>query len=218
METWTPGSTSWQALLDKAIAVLESARDGVGVPFFWSLGGGTALMLEFSHRTSRDVDIFLHDPQVLTHLSPRLNERAEAIARDHVEASNFVKLTCEQGEIDFIVAPELTGRPHTQREVGSRCIIVERPVEIVVKKAFYRTAELRIRDLFDLAVVIDRQGVELEQNAGVLRPKRDMLMARVETLIPRYVARAAAEIDVLAGGKPYLVRAPDLVREFLGKL
>jgi hypothetical protein len=31
----------------------------------WTLGGGTAMMLQIGHRESDDVDIFLSDPQLL---------------------------------------------------------------------------------------------------------------------------------------------------------
>ncbi len=31
----------------------------------WTLGGGTALMLQIDHRESQDIDIFLSDPQLL---------------------------------------------------------------------------------------------------------------------------------------------------------
>lgn len=129
-----------------------------------------------------------------------------------------MKLACDEGEIDFIVAPDLTDRPHAERDVGGRRITVDTPAEIVIKKAFYRAVELRIRDRFDLAVVIDRQRDALERNAPLLRSKRALLVACVDNLIPRYRARAAGEIAVLPAGEVYLARAPDLVRGFLGSL
>ena len=184
----------------------------------WALGGGTVLMLHYAHRTSRDIDVFLKDAQALPLLSPRLNDRAAGLARDHVEASNFVKLACTDGEIDFIVAPDLTERPRETRALGGREIAVETPVEIVVKKAFYRAADLRARDLFDLAVVIDRARADLDRSAGVLASKRDVLRARVRTVTPRYRASAAREIALLPAGEPYLERAPDVVQAFVDAL
>ncbi|TMA95492.1 MAG: hypothetical protein E6J70_16715 [Deltaproteobacteria bacterium] len=186
------GSPGWPTLLDAALGLLDDVAQRTGAPVDWALGGGTVLMLH--------------------------NDRAAGLARDHVEASNFVKLACTDGEIDFIVAPDLTERPRETRALGGREIAVETPVEIVVKKAFYRAADLRARDLFDLAVVIDRARADLDRSAGVLASKRDVLRARVRTVTPRYRASAAREIALLPAGEPYLERAPDVVQAFVDAL
>jgi hypothetical protein len=212
------GSPNWLLLLEHARELLDGVRRRLGGRVSWALGGGTVLMLHYRHRTSRDIDIFLKDPQLLTHLTPRLNERAAAIARDYVESSSFVKLALDDGEIDFIVAPDLTRRAHARRRVGARMIIVETPVEIAVKKAFYRAAELRVRDLFDLAVVIDRAGSAMRRAAPILGSKRDVLLARLPSLARRYRARAAREIAVLPAGRRYLAVAPDIVARYLSEL
>jgi len=186
------GSPAWPTLLDAALGLLDDVAQRTGAPVDWALGGGTVLMLH--------------------------NDRAAGLARDHVEASNFVKLACTDGEIDFIVAPDLTERPRETRALGGREIAVETPVEIVVKKGFYRAADLRARDLFDLAVVIDRARADLDRSAGVLASKRDVLRARVRTVTPRYRASAAREIALLPAGEPYLERAPDVVQAFVDAL
>jgi hypothetical protein len=205
-------------LLERAIELLDGARRLRGRRITWALGGGTVLMLYYRHRTSRDIDVFLKDPQTLTLLTPRLNERAAEIALDYVEASNFVKLSLEQGDIDFIVAPDLTSRPHARRPVGRRTLIVETPVEIVVKKVFYRAAELRSRDLFDLAIVIERERPTLMRAAAILRPKLAVLEARLDGLTRVYRTRAMREIAVLPGGRRYLRPAPAIVESFLTAL
>ena len=38
----------------------------------WTFGGGTVLMLRFDHRLSKDIDLFVPDPQYLGHVNPRL--------------------------------------------------------------------------------------------------------------------------------------------------
>jgi hypothetical protein len=84
----------------------------------------------FSHRHSKDIDIFLNDPQVLLYLSPRTNDIAERVADagSYQEASNFIKFITSHGEIDFIVAPQLT-KPHaTSRTLGSWTAMVETPI------------------------------------------------------------------------------------------
>src|SRR5262249_800083 len=37
----------------------------------WTFGGGTAMMPQINHRESRDIDIFLPDPQLLPFLDPQ---------------------------------------------------------------------------------------------------------------------------------------------------
>lgn len=81
-----PGSPAWQTLLEHAVALLRTVPAPGGRPVVWSLGGGTVLMFHYAHRTSRDIDVFLKDPQLLPYLSPRLNEHAAALTRDYVEA------------------------------------------------------------------------------------------------------------------------------------
>lgn len=175
-------------------------------------------MLHYEHRTSRDIDIFLRDPQLLTRLSPRLNARAAALARDYVEASNFLKLARENGEIDFIVAPSLTDEPFVERDIDGCRIRVETPAEIGVKKAFYRAADLRARDVFDLAVIMVRDRSALLRNAAPLRSKKDVLLARLEIAGKLYRSTGAREIAVLPAGEPHLLSAPDVVLRFVSAL
>jgi hypothetical protein len=62
---------NWQKLLKIPVSQLEAG----GLPNnSWTFGGGTALMTILNHRLSKDIDIFLSDPQLLTLLSPRLND------------------------------------------------------------------------------------------------------------------------------------------------
>jgi len=49
----------WKDLLETAIEILEKA--GIKAED-WTFGGGTALMLYFHHRKSKDIDIFLSNP------------------------------------------------------------------------------------------------------------------------------------------------------------
>lgn len=72
----------------------------------WTFGGGTAMMLQIGHRESRDVDIFLSDPQLLPFLDPQKRDfDFEIQPSDHIgDGTGFLKLAFEFGEIDFIIA------------------------------------------------------------------------------------------------------------------
>jgi hypothetical protein len=99
---------SWELLLAKALACLDSARTQGLTIGEWTFGGGTGLMCHFDHRFSRDIDIFVPDAAYLPYLSPRLNDAIAGRTDDYDEAAHYVKLRFSEGEIDFIVATTLT--------------------------------------------------------------------------------------------------------------
>lgn len=56
---------TWETLFKRAMRVLDSAIRTVPEDD-WSFGGGTVLMLKQRHRFSKDIDIFVSDPQYIT--------------------------------------------------------------------------------------------------------------------------------------------------------
>lgn len=146
----------WQTLFGRAMYVLDAAIKA-GVPDDdWSFGGGTVLMLKHMHRFSRDIDIFVTDPQFLGAFSPRLNDRAEDNSRGYDEQSRYVKIYYPEGEVDFVASPVLTSTPYETREILGRTVKVETPLEIVAKKIRYRADSFKARDIYDLALVLER--------------------------------------------------------------
>ena len=121
----------WQGLLQHAFRLVdEIALHGIYQPF-WTFGGGTVLMLRYRHRFSKDVDIFVPDPQYLGFVSPRLSDVAETVTHDYVEGQGYVKLQRPEGEIDFVAAPNLTSTPFEGRNLRGREVRVETAAEIV---------------------------------------------------------------------------------------
>lgn len=169
----------WQPLFASALRILDAAAVGLG-EFPWSFGGGTALMLEYRHRYSKDIDIFLRDPQFIGHVSPRLSPAAEAETSDYEEAGEFVKLRLRGGEIDFIATGWLTPEPYRAGTVMGRIVNVETPAEIVGKKIRYRASTFKARDLFDFAVVAERAPDEIARIAPLIREYRPALVERIE--------------------------------------
>lgn len=49
-------------------------------------------MLRYNYRISKDIDIFVPDPQALASVTPRLGSHAESLTTDYTEAANFAKL------------------------------------------------------------------------------------------------------------------------------
>lgn len=148
----------------------------------WSFGGGTALMLSYKHRESKDIDIFIHDVQLLTLLTPRLNDFTDANSVEYKEASNFLKLATSKGEIDFIAAPFLTKNPFRGHVLGKEIFSIENPVEIIVKKIFYRREALTARDVYDIAFMVKNHPADLIEETEILTGCRKAILQRLEVL------------------------------------
>ena len=168
---------TWESLFRNALAVLDNAVKA-GMPDDWSFGGGTVLMLKYHHRFSKDVDIFVTDPQCLGFLSPRLNEGTEMGTNDYDEQTNSLKLYYGQGEVDFVVAMPLTPAPFETLEIMGRMVKVETPLEIVAKKIQFRATDFKARDLFDLALVLERESAAIPTLARLIQNKKDVLLKR----------------------------------------
>lgn len=116
-----PGG-AWQALLPRALVLIGEIRchGGVNDPF-WTLGGGTILMFRHRHRLSKDIEIFVPNPQYLGFVTPRLSDVAANLTSDYSEdPSAWVKLQFEEGEVDFVAAPIFSMMPgRNGRSMGS---------------------------------------------------------------------------------------------------
>lgn len=142
----------WQKLFPKALELMAHLERVTDNPP-WSFGGGTVLMLRIGHRFSKDIDLFVPDPQYLGFVNPRLSEVAEGISADHVENAESIKLILDEGEIDIVVGTPLTEHPFEMAEYQGRQFRVESNAEILAKKFFYRGDRAKARDIFDLCAV-----------------------------------------------------------------
>ena len=206
----------WQGLLRHAFRLIdEIAARGVDDPF-WTFGGGTVLMLRYQHRRSKDIDIFVPDPQYLGYVTPRLSEVAEAISADYVEGAGFVKLIRADGEIDFVASPNLTAAPFETWSLQRRAVRVETAAEIIAKKLWHRGDKVTARDLFDLSLVIEREPDSLRSAARFLVRHR-------AAFIEQHTNRAAvlrAQFDAIDALKyrPTFADAADRAARFLQSL
>jgi predicted nucleotidyltransferase component of viral defense system len=149
-----PGA--WEKLFGYAIELIgEIEKHGTPTPF-WTFGGGTVLMLRYNHRYSKDIDIFVPDPQALGYITPRLSDVAERITTDYVEAANYVKFFLPEGEIDFVASPNLTVPGYELQNILGRDVRVETSAEIIAKKMWHRGDAITGRDIFDFALIAER--------------------------------------------------------------
>ena len=172
---------SWEVLFGRALALIDSVADAAPPLEDWTFGGGTVLMRRYHHRYSKDVDIFIDDPQYLPYLSPRVSATAEALTTKYIEQSGFVKLFFPEGEIDFIVSGPLTRHPSVEETILGRTVRVETTAEIVAKKVRHRGESLASRDLFDLALVAVKEPDALAGIRHILDDKREAIFWRLQT-------------------------------------
>jgi predicted nucleotidyltransferase component of viral defense system len=170
---------TWEILFQRALSLIDSVAASGAVFEPWSFGGGTVLMRRYRHRFSKDIDIFVPDPQYLGYVSPRLNDTAEAMTGDYVEENSSLKLIFPEGEIDFIASAPLTSNPTVPEQLFGREVRIETPTEIIAKKLWHRGKEFKARDMFDLALVAKKEPGALKEIRHVLRDRRDVVLARL---------------------------------------
>lgn len=135
-------------LKDKLATAISVINSGPSVR--WSFGGGSALECWIRHRHSEDIDLFVPDPQIIPHLSPKMGNIT--ITDEYVEAHNSLKLHMSDYQIDVIASlPLLDDEEALERHEG---ILVETPSEILHKKVHYRAGSFKPRDFFDFAAIL----------------------------------------------------------------
>lgn len=173
-------------------------------------------MLRHGHRLSKDIDIFVPDPQYLGFVSPRLSDAAERVSADYVEGPGYVKLLRPEGEIDFVASPNLTAQPYDEWTLLGRTVKVETAAEIVAKKLWHRGDRATARDLFDLSLVIEREPQALATAAPHLVRHRDAFLTQLQRR--RAVLSAQFEAIDALGYRPQYDEAVDRASRFLKQL
>jgi hypothetical protein len=208
----------WAALFASALTLTDHLATVIREPV-WTFGGGTVLMLRLDHRHSRDIDLFVPDPQYLGHLTPRLCEVAEKLTTDYVEAAESIKLLLPTGEIDIVVGEPLTDAPWEAVIHGGRRIRVETNAEILAKKMYYRGDQAKGRDLFDLCTVADLDPAAIDQAAPFFTRHGDAFIAQLKASAS-YVEEEFAQIHRISYARPFeecLTLAETIVDAAMGR-
>lgn len=157
------------------------------------------MMLRIDHRESDDIDIFLPDPQLLPYLDPKLRDFEFGIVPSDYrgDGARFVKLAFENiGEIDFIIGRALTHPPTTNWTIEGEQVRLETVAEVITKKVHYRGANIKPRDIFDVAAAAwrDRDPIIAE-----LRKYRDDVTRTrlaLDRLNPDFVNATIADLAI----------------------
>jgi predicted nucleotidyltransferase component of viral defense system len=173
-------------------------------------------MLRYRDRLSKDIDIFVPDPQYLGFVTPRLSDTAAEMTEDYIEMGNsFVKLQFEEGEVDFVAAPNLLAGAWETWDIDGRAVKVETAAEIVAKKLYHRGDRATARDLFDIALVVEREPEQLRRAEPFLLRHRDAFLSQVRQ--PHPSLRAAFDAIATLDYQPSYEHCVSVVGEFLAQ-
>ena len=157
------------------------------------------MMLQIDHRASRDVDIFLPDPQLLPYLDPQKHDFQFEIQPDAYESDGIrsLKLAFDKiGEIDFIVAGAMTGTPTTPAIVDGQTVLLETIPEIITKKIYYRGSSIKPRDIFDIAAASEKHADSLIEELRRYRDQVAQTLTTIDRLNADFVDRAIAQLAI----------------------
>lgn len=215
-----PDRSRWKDLLGAAFDLIDHANREHLIIDRWTLGGGTALMLQIGHRESYDVDLFVDDSQVLPYFRAAASETEFAIGVPAYggDGATHLKLAFEDvGEIDVIVAASQTTHPSEPVELLGRMIQLETVAEVIAKKVRYRGSSLQPRDVFDIAGALETEHAQSVRSALADMPERTKA-ARTAADRLRNVATSEliGQLQIRDGLQHLPVEALRIVREALG--
>jgi hypothetical protein len=212
------GQANWAQLFRVARALIRQANSKQIVIDHWTLGGGTAMMLQIDHRESHDIDIFLNDPQQLPFLDPQKQDFEFEIQPNGYEGDGIrsLKLVFGNGEIDFIVAGALTSSPTIQSEIEGEIVRLETIPEIVTKKGFYRGSNIMPRDVFDIAAAGEGSADAIIEQLRSYKNKVTQTIAAIEKMNPKFVSDSIADLVIRDQYKEVARTALEKSKKILG--
>jgi len=209
---------AWARLFRVACALIRQVNAEQSVIDHWTFGGGTAMMLQIDHRESRDVDIFLLDPQFLPLLDTQKHDfvfEIDPIACTG-DGARFLRLAFENiGEIDFIVGGSLTSMPSRSTAIEGENVQLETIPEVIAKKIYHRGSNIKPRDIFDIAAAGLEHANSIIDELRRYKNQVGITLSTMERLNPAFVNSAIAELAIKPRYAPVGETALDRAREIL---
>lgn len=144
-------------------AVLEALAPSVPP---WTLSGGGALVgYHLGHRTTRDLDLFLHGHASLEDFAERAVQRLRDAGMEvhSVQSGRALRrLRVARGSetvlVDLVAEPVPYLEAPSPRSIGSASILVDTPHEILVNKLCTLVQRNELRDLLDVRGLLEIGG------------------------------------------------------------
>ncbi len=172
--------------------------------------------MRLGHRISYDADIFMTDPQVLGCLAPDTNDLVAGFSQEFVRSATGMKIVTAGGDIDFVVAPDVTADPPVSERIDGHVVATHTNAEILAKKIQYRGFKFTHRDVFDLAVLIDREPTSVDRALGACDAREiDAAFAMCIERLPGLAADLPDYVHPTRAGERYMREAGPLVADFI---
>jgi Nucleotidyl transferase AbiEii toxin, Type IV TA system len=214
-----PSQTAdWVRLFKIARALIRQVNSDQSIIDHWTLGGGTAMMLQINHRESNDVDIFLSDPQFLSFLDPQKRDFQFEIwpTASDGDGVSFQKLVFKDvGEIDFIIGHAMTSSPAIRAIIEGEATQLETIPEIIAKKIYYRGSSIKPRDIFDIAAAAEEHAESVIHALSAYRAEVQATLEVIDKLNPDFVNGAIAQLSIKDKFHPVAKTALKRSRELL---
>ena len=210
---------SWERMLAKAFVIIDEVNRTGNILDGVTLGGGTALMLQIGHRDSRDIDLFLPDPQLLGFVAAAVADM-EAWMPDasyRGDGSLHVKVSFEgEGEVDFIAAPPVTDHEPLKGTFMGRELLLDSVPAIIASKVHYRSSLLKARDIFDIAAACEAGHRKAIREALATMPEQSAVaLKRIGMLHTGQLSELMPRNEIHHGFEHLLEDAPAIAREVL---
>lgn len=220
MSSLSSRTSHWDHLFSIALDLIHQIELKDAPLDDWTLGGGTAMMLQIGHRESHDIDIFFSNPGVLGYLNPEITDLTFEIMPSGYDSDglSYRKFSFRDiGEIDFIVAPNMTANSSNCIVVAGAHTNVETIPEIITKKIYYRGASIKPRDIFDIAAARADHGNDVVDALSGYPDSVTRALDTLDELNPAFVRNAISDLMIT---KPFQDIAPDafvIAQELLGQ-
>lgn len=176
-------------------------------------------MLQIGHRDSRDIDLFLPDPQPLGFVGAAVADM-EAWMPDSSyrgDGSLYLKVSFKgEGEVDFIAAPPVSDHEPLKRTIMGRELLLDSVPAIIASKVHYRCTLLKARDIFDIAAACEAGHREEIREALATMPEQSAVaLKRFSGLPAGQFAELIPRNYIHHGFEHLLEDAPAIAREVL---
>lgn len=188
-------------------------------------GGGTALSIYyFQHRLSFDIDLFLTDQQYLSYFSPKhwIEETNNFDGVHYIDTHNHVGVVFANNiKVDILVdASSDSMLIDNSKTIFPFDIRIESIEDILAKKIVFRKKDNKARDIFDIAVAINKDEKIIDsllKNKRITQEDLQILLNALETINIEKYNIAIELVEPIDEYISLAKKAPNLIIEHIEK-
>jgi len=188
-------------------------------------GGGTALSIYyFQHRLSFDIDLFLTDQQYLSYFSPKhwIEETSNFDGVHYIDTHNHIGVVSANDiKVDILVDSSSDSMLiDSSKSIFPFDIRVESIEDILAKKIVFRKKDNKARDIFDIAIAIDKDEKIIDnllKNERITHEDLQIFVSALETINIEKYNIAIELVEPIGEYITLAKKAPTFVLEHIKK-